>query len=88
MGALKVEKREHGQFAIVNADISDVETGKWGEEYVSLSGYCGPYKPEMFAAAPELLEALRTIDVLSGANSSVGRIARAAIAKAKGVTNP
>ena len=51
-------------------------------------GYCGPYKPELFAAAPELLEALRTIDVLSDANSSVGRIARAAIAKAKGVTNP
>ena len=38
----------------------------------------------LIAAAPDMLEALRAIDANSASGSSVGRIARAAIAKARG----
>ena len=89
MGKLKFEKRDHGQFAIVNADLNDVETGKWEEQYVCISGYCGPFKPDLFAAAPELLEALEVIMLhYPHQNSVYTSNAYAAIAKAKGVTNP
>lgn len=32
--------------------------GEFDRYYVALSGYCGEHKPEVFAAAPELYEAL------------------------------
>jgi hypothetical protein len=31
----------------------------WDREYVSFSGFAGPYNPHLFAAAPDLLEALK-----------------------------
>lgn len=33
--------------------------GEWDDIYVSFSGYYGSYGPYLFAAAPELLEALK-----------------------------
>jgi hypothetical protein len=56
MTKLKVEARSHGQFAIVNKNVSVIDTGNWDKQYVCLSGYGGPYPPELFASAPELLE--------------------------------
>ena len=43
------------QFSI---EQSDYEPGDFGKKYVSFSGYFGEAGPHVFAAAPELLEAL------------------------------
>lgn len=53
-------------------------------DYLRFSGYFGEHGPHVFAAAPELLEALELVVKRCGPNSSDGKIARAAIAKAKG----
>lgn len=57
------------------------------EEYFAISGYFGKHGPHVFAAAPELLEALEeavcALEVC-GKDYRATEIARAAIAKAKG----
>lgn len=45
------------QAKIKNVEI-DSDEGVFEERYVSFSGYFGNYGPDVFAAAPELLEAL------------------------------
>ena len=54
---------------------------------VSFSGYFGSYGPQLFAAAPDLLTALKEArDALNGAPNTVGLHSEidAAIAKAEG----
>ncbi|MBD8556337.1 hypothetical protein IFT84_17655 [Rhizobium sp. CFBP 8762] len=46
-GNFRIENNTHGL------------DGEWEDIYVSFSGYFGSYGPELFAAAPELLEALK-----------------------------
>jgi len=72
----------------------EYETDDFGDAYVCFSGYFGNHGPHVFAAAPELLEALEQMlhsfmctqnpnDYPSDAPCNK---ARAAIAKAKGET--
>jgi len=72
------------QFSI---EQSDYEPGDFGKKYVGFSGYFGEAGPHVFAAAPELLEALEeavcALEVC-GKDYRATEIARAAIAKAKG----
>jgi hypothetical protein len=65
---------------------------EWDDQYVSFSGYCGDYPPSIFAAAPELLEAMEAIS-RHYENPNINHIdfrieakilADAAIAKARG----
>ena len=37
------------------------EIANWDDDYISLSGFCGIHGPHVFAAAPELLEALELL---------------------------
>ena len=46
------------QFSI---EQSDYEPGDFGKKYVCFSGYFGEAGPHVFAAAPELLEALELL---------------------------
>lgn len=56
---LKVETTsEPRQFAINNLPI-ELGTRDWNDVYVSFSGYFGIHGPQVFAAAPVLLEALQ-----------------------------
>ena len=69
------------QFSI---EQSDYEPGDFGKKYVSFSGYFGEAGPHVFAAAPELLEALEwAVDNPHDDAYWISQ-ARAAIAKAKG----
>jgi hypothetical protein len=72
------------QFAI-ESNHSELD-GEFEDRYVLFSGYFGPYKPELFAAAPDLLEALREMTERGGWMPSDERFirAQAAIAKAEG----
>lgn len=45
-----------GQYSIENGP--GALRGEFNKYYVHLSGYCGAHDPAVFAAAPELLEAL------------------------------
>jgi hypothetical protein len=45
---------------IENVDI-DVDEGEFENKYVSISGYFGDLSPKIFAAAPDLYEALEEI---------------------------
>lgn len=74
----------------VESDYFSVE-GEWQDKYVSFCGYFGSYGPHVFAAAPELLEALSKLCALEadGRQAAEAAIeaweqARAAIAKALG----
>jgi len=78
------------QFSI---EQSDYEPGDFGKKYVSFSGYFGEAGPHVFAAAPELLEALEWVlgeyqviftDETGKTENEAIAFARAAIAKAKG----
>lgn len=75
-----------GQYRIEN-ETRDID-GKWDDIYVHVSGYFGAAGPHVFAAAPELLEALEQTQILLeslGLQSSDEYQANAAaIAKAKG----
>jgi hypothetical protein len=51
--------RDQRQFAI-ESNHSELD-GEFEDRYVLFSGYFGPYKPELFAAAPDLLEALKAM---------------------------
>lgn len=92
-GPLKVVDREQGQFAI-ESDWSRID-GKWEDIYVCVSGYFGSYGPHMFAAAPELLEAVEAFIHYDSADDDDGvdmmlnyvhalDLAKAAVVKAKG----
>ena len=71
------------QFSI---EQSDYEPGDFGKKYVSFSGYFGEAGPHVFAAAPELLEALEwAVDNPHDDAYWISQ-ARAAIRKAKGET--
>lgn len=76
------------QFSIENseADKLNYEKMKWDDYYIHFGGYFGNIGPHVFAAAPDLLEALEML--LSSAHDYQSGIdeARAAIAKAKGKT--
>lgn len=56
--------------------------GDWDESYVTFSGYFGKHGPHVFAAAPDLLDALE--DILAADSKRTRDQARAAISKAKG----
>jgi hypothetical protein len=64
--------------------------GEWDDIYVHFSGFFGSYGPNMFAAAPEMLAALRDClrflehDYRGGYSEPEKAKARAAIAKATG----
>lgn len=53
-----VRQTEDGQFRI---DAEPYGEGKWSDVYINFSGYFGAVGPYVFAAAPELLEALRVL---------------------------
>ena len=87
-----------GQYRIEN-ETRDIE-GEWDDIYVCVSGYFGAAGPHVFAAAPELLEALIEVTASLAWNAhgecraihddpimpsaQAVEFARAAIAKAKG----
>lgn len=81
----KTEGAEDTQF-MVECDFGriDRENGKWDDQYLSFSGFFGTISPHVFAAAPELLEALQAICDLPAhpMRKKAVEIARAAIAKA------
>lgn len=47
------------QFTIEN--VHSLRMEDWDTHYVSISGYFGVYGPHLFAAAPALLEAARSV---------------------------
>lgn len=69
--------------ATIATHPDDLSTERYDATYVRLSGYCGPYKPELFAAAPALLAALQDM----GARYGLSEQAREALAAA-GVEMP
>lgn len=87
------EQRGYGQFSIENGEGS--LGGEWDRYYVDLSGYFGEHNPAVFAAAPELYEALQNAIValaMCTPNTQYGAACqsaamlggRAALAKARG----
>lgn len=59
----------------------------WDDQYVNFSGYYGSYGPHVFAAAPDLLAALKAIvsdGCMLAADVQNTRQAMAAITKAEG----
>jgi hypothetical protein len=57
---LVVQASSDPEQAIVKTHPDDLTAENHDEAYVRLSGYCGPYSPQLFAAAPELLQALQS----------------------------
>lgn len=80
-GELTVGGRDHGQFTIYS--YSDLEN--WDRDYFSISGYFGSYGPDLFAAAPDLYEALELV-VAFGVDETSRGTAIAALSKARGET--
>ena len=91
------EETVPGQYRIEN-ETRDID-GEWDDIYVCVSGYFGAAGPHVFAAAPELLEALEEVVAVFESNPSsitdtvwvtgdrpetLYDCCRAAIAKAKG----
>lgn len=85
-GPLKCGKSlgDDGLQFTIESDWSTTE-GEWNDRYVSFSGYFGSYGPHLFAAAPELLEALELILAITDRDHVAWDKARAAITKVKGV---
>lgn len=85
---LRDESESHGnQYAIQNASSDRYADLPWGDVYVNFSGYFGSYGPHLFAAAPDLLEALKALMFNADDSPSFDAAmaqARAAIAKATG----
>jgi hypothetical protein len=85
---LCVVAMQHGQFAIENGPGS--LHGEFDRHYVHVSGYFGPHSPWVFAAAPELLEALEAICAeaenmsMTMRRRAIFNAGRAAIARATG----
>lgn len=87
--SVRVTKYE-GQFGIVSdASLADSDAD-WNDIYVDFGGYFGSYGPHVFAAAPDLLEALERVVTNNALGVTGARareawvLARAAIAKATG----
>lgn len=80
---LRVIELDHGQHEVTNGE--GLFGGEFDREYVHMSGYCGPHNPWTFAAAPELLAALKAM-VLNDKHTyrDCHKAALAAIAKAEG----
>ena len=71
------------RYARVESLNHDLEN--WDETYVSFSGYFGKFKPELFAAAPDLYEALEmALAWLDYEGRYDVQVIRAALAKARG----
>lgn len=97
-GTLQVHPTSaEGQFSIDNDQDRLNAKGTWDERYVNFSGYFGSYGPHMFAAAPDMLaalkEALWALDNMAAILNAKGIEStlmdprpgiRAAIAKAEG----
>ena len=84
-GQLHVKSTGHPrQYEIANDYMS--LRGNWDDDYVSFSGFFGSYSPNVFAAAPEMLEALKLASAALGANRARD-VVDAAIAKAEGGSN-
>ena len=95
---IKVEPTDPKYPTQSRLEYNPVHGENWKENYILLSGYCGPHGPHVFAAAPELLQALIEIEALDpehlvdrcaelclhGLVNRMGEIARAAIAETKG----
>lgn len=76
---LSVEAINQRQFEISSNWLK--EKGEWEEIYVSFSGFFGSYNPHIFAAAPDLVEAVKHALETSDREHD-RRIYRAALAKA------
>ena len=77
----------HHRQSVIESVNPDNEN--WDQTYVALHGFTGPYPPEMFAAAPELYEALAGLiaeidDCAQPADWDFYEPAMAALAKARG----
>lgn len=59
-GPLKVANRTHTRQFSIQSDVHR-RKGEWDDIYVDFSGYFGSYGPDMFAAAPELVSALKSL---------------------------
>lgn len=89
MEALTVRQTKHGQFFVERLPAGRED---WDSKYVSFSGYFGPHSPHLFAAAPDMLDALRLAEsfitgfegdeLQDGIDERLATI-RAAIAKAE-----
>lgn len=95
IGIAEQDHQHPRQFRIGNTKDDDVNYKllDWDDYYIEISGYFGNIGPHVFAAAPDLLEALEsTLNFIENTESELGfklesgRKARAAIAKAKGET--
>lgn len=85
--------RENRQFRVENTSRVESEGDKpdsvsWDDFYVSFGGFAGPHNPNVFAAAPDLLDALNGLSEWVSLHSRYPdmceplKAARAAIAKA------
>ena len=59
-GPLKVVGTEYPRMHVIENDVNAVP-GDFKSKYVRFDGYFGPHGPHVFAAAPQMLEALITI---------------------------
>lgn len=95
IGIAEQDHQHPRQFRIGNTKEDDVNYKllDWDDYYIEISGYFGNIGPHVFAAAPDLLEALE--DCLAYLTNECSHMtsaeperhaARAAIAKAKGET--
>jgi hypothetical protein len=64
---LKVEKPKAKEGVVVDPEHWKIESnheeldGKFEDRYVNISGYFGPYNPNTFAAAPDMLDKLHEL---------------------------
>lgn len=84
-GPLTATRLVRGQFCVTSDWNS--RKGTWERKYVEFSGYSGEYNPAIFAAAPDLLAAVKefvgAVDAgTKFADQSVVDLARAALARA------
>ncbi len=68
LAVVKGDNHVDRQFG-VQSDFQNV-SGEWDDVYVDFSGYFGSYGPNVFAAAPELLEVLKRISSVMDFNGT------------------
>lgn len=66
----------------IEGDHYAIPEGRWEAEYISFSGFFGKHGPYVFAAAPDLLEALQAVVAMADRATDVFDRARTAIANA------